>query len=36
MDFGNDHREHIATYSDNLNAWILKDGRGTFQGFICE
>jgi|TARA_X000001316_G_C894541_1_gene15018 hypothetical protein len=36
MDYGADHRENIATYNDEKNAWILKDGRGTFQGFICE
>ena len=36
MDYGADHREHIATYDDKKNAWILNDGRGTFQGFICE
>ena len=36
MDFGNDHREQIATYDDKRNAWILNDGRGTIQGFICE
>ena len=36
MDFGNDHREQIATYDGDKNAWFLYDGRGTFQGFICE
>ena len=36
MDFGNDHREQIATYDGDKNAWFLNDGRGTFQGFICE
>ena len=36
MDFGNDHREQIATYDSDKNAWFLNDGRGTFQGFICE
>ena len=36
MDFGNDHRESIATYNNDKNAWFLNDGRGTFQGFICE
>ena len=35
MDFGSDHREQIATYDDERNTWILNDGRGTFQGFIC-
>jgi len=36
MDYGSDHREQISTYDDKRNTWILKDGRGTFQGFICE
>jgi len=36
MDFGNDHRESIAIYDGDKNAWFLNDGRGTFQGFICE
>ena len=36
MDYGSDHRENISTYDEKNNAWILKDGRGTFQGFICE
>jgi hypothetical protein len=36
MDYGSDHRKQIATYDEKRNAWLLKDGRGTFQGFICE
>jgi hypothetical protein len=36
MDFGNEHREQIATYNGDKNAWFLNDGSGTFQGFICE
>ena len=36
MDYGSDHRKQISTYDDKRNTWILKDGRGTFQGFICE
>ena len=35
MDYGSDHREQISTYDDKRNTWILNDGRGTFQGFIC-
>jgi hypothetical protein len=35
MDYGSDHREQISTYDDKRNSWILNDGRGTFQGFIC-
>jgi len=36
MDIGNDHREQIASYNSKKNTWMLNDGRGTFQGFICE
>jgi len=36
MDFGNEHREQIATYDGDKNAWFLNNGSGTFQGFICE
>ena len=36
MDLGNEHREQISIYDEKRNAWFLKDGRGTFQGFICE
>ena len=36
MDFGNDHRESIATYNGDKKGWVLNDGRGTIQGFICE
>ena len=35
IDYGSDHREQISTYDDKRNTWILNDGRGTFQGFIC-
>ena len=34
--FGDDHREAISTYNPKKNAWILNDGRGTWQGHICE
>ena len=33
--FGDDHREAISTYHDT-KGWVLNDGRGTVQGFICE
>tara|TARA_A100001515_G_scaffold27769_1_gene21366 strand:+ start:627 stop:833 length:207 start_codon:yes stop_codon:yes gene_type:complete len=36
MEVGSEHREQISTYDDKINAWILNDGRGTFQGFICK
>lgn len=38
--FADDHREAIATYrefEDSLkNAYYLNDGRGTWQGVMCE
>ena len=38
--YANDHREAIATYKEfhdaMKNGYYLNDGRGTFQGFICE
>jgi len=38
--FADDHREAIATYKDFKdsirNGWYLNDGRGTWQGVICE
>ncbi len=33
--FADDHRETIAKYVDT-KGWVLNDGRGTVQGFICE
>ena len=33
--FADDHRETIAKYVDT-KCWVLNDGRGTIQGFICE
>ena len=38
--YANDHKEAIATYKEfhdaMKNGYYLNDGRGTFQGFICE
>tara|TARA_Y100000593_G_scaffold6488_1_gene12327 strand:+ start:223 stop:369 length:147 start_codon:yes stop_codon:yes gene_type:complete len=34
-DFAEAHREAIAIYNDKINAWLLKDGSGTWQGNIC-
>ena len=36
MDYGSDHKKQISTYNEKKNLWILNDGNGTFQGFICE
>ena len=29
-------REKLATYNEERNAWFLKEGPGTWQGFICQ
>jgi len=36
--FADDHREAIATYKEDgmRTGWYLNDGRGTWQGVICE
>ena len=39
--FADDHREAIATYVESPHdlmkqGWYLNDGRGTWQGVICE
>ncbi len=38
--YADDHREVISTYKEfddaMKNGYYLNDGRGTFQGFICE
>ena len=26
----------LATYNQERNVWFMKDGSGTWQGFICE
>jgi|TARA_E500000318_G_scaffold29789_1_gene29645 hypothetical protein len=40
LQYGDDHREAIAEYKEFKNTlkngWYLKDGRGTFQGYMCE
>ena len=28
-------REQFATYLDQINKWIIKDGGGVFYGCIC-
>ena len=33
---GAEHREAVSTYNPNKNAWFLNDGRGTWQGHMCE
>ena len=34
--YGDKMRVELATYDDEKNVWYLKQGIGTWQGFICE
>jgi hypothetical protein len=33
--FGGEHREAVATYDSDVNAWFMNDGSGTWQGYQC-
>ena len=33
---GDQLRMELATYNEERNVWFLKDGSGTWQGFICQ
>ena len=33
---GDKLRIELAIYNEERNAWFLKDGSGTWQGFICQ
>ena len=36
LGFGDQHREAISTYHEDINRWILNDGSGnTFFGYQC-
>ena len=35
-DYGTILREQLATYHEEQNRWILKDGRGDFFGVMCD
>ena len=35
FDYCNVYREQFATYSDQINKWVMKDGGGFFYGCIC-
>ena len=35
FEYGDKLRIELATYNEERNAWFLKDGIGTWQGFIC-
>ena len=34
--YGDQLRVKHATYNKERNAWFLKEGPGTWQGFICQ
>ena len=34
--YGDKLRVELATYNDERNAWFLKEGVGTWQGFMCK
>jgi hypothetical protein len=35
FEYGDKLRVELATYYEKINAWILKDEIGSWQGFIC-
>ena len=36
LEHGDKMRIEHATYNEKRNVWFLKDGSGTWHGFICE
>ena len=36
FEHGDKMRIELATYNNERNAWVMNDGSGTWQGFICE
>ena len=36
FEYGDKMRIELATYNNERNVWFMKDGSGTWQGFICE
>ena len=34
--YGDKLRIELAIYNKERNAWFLKEGPGTWQGFICQ
>ena len=36
FEHGDEMRIELATYNNEQNAWLLNDGSGTWQGFICK
>ena len=36
FEHGDKMRIELATFNNERNVWFMKDGSGTWQGFICE
>ena len=36
FEYGDKLRVELSTYNEEINAWFLKNGKGTWQGFICQ
>jgi hypothetical protein len=36
LKYGNEMRVKLSTYNEEHNVWFLKDGMGTWQGFMCK
>ena len=36
FEHGDKMRIELATYNNERNVWFMKDGSGTWQGFICK
>ena len=35
LDFGNEHREAVSTYTEEQNRWIMNNDSGDWFGFEC-
>ena len=35
LDFGEGHREAIATYKESINRWVMNNGSGNWFGSEC-
>ena len=35
FDYCDTYKEQLATYLDQINKWVMKEGGGVFYGCIC-
>ena len=35
LEFGNEHREAVSTYTEEQNRWIMNNDSGDWFGFEC-